>query len=433
MKRLIAAFLFWLRFPAAWFWSVFVKPMLLLGYRTYLFGCKIADALIDELKRLMVGFFTSRHVVQAVVVLISFLVTATNIRAADPGIAPDSGENQSVFSVASDADGEETLVEDASAVIPAVESVNYMGGQAIAQQEVAVPADLTGEDSAILDEGDANEPILNALRPLPETDDLGRPATRMSVIDYTVQDGDTVASIALEFDLNPQTVLGANDLGTRGFIKPGQTLRILPVDGIIYKVKKGDNLSSVAKKFKAEPEKIIEMNRMADASDLTVGMELILPDGILPPPPAPPAPTRLANIRDIFDAPTSNAKPSTSRLLWPAAVRRITQYFKGSRHTGVDIGGPIGTPIYAAEAGTVIYSGWNTGGYGNMIIIDHGRGLFTRYGHGSKLLARVGDTVERGKPIMLMGSTGRSTGPHLHFEVMTGNVRHRLNPLEYTR
>lgn len=124
-------------------------------------------------------------------------------------------------------------------------------------------------------------------------------------------------------------------------------------------------------------------------------------------------------------------------MIWPTAARRITQYFGhyrgGSRHTGVDIAGPIGTAIYAADDGVVALSGWNSGGYGNMVLIDHGGGIYTRYGHASKLLVRAGDAVKRGDVIALIGSTGHSTGPHLHFEVMTGNPHNRKNPLEYVR
>ncbi len=433
LKHLLGALFFWLRFPASWLWGAVLKPSLLLGYRSYLFGRKIIDILLDELRHSMVSFFTSRHVVQSVAVLIAFFVTATNLRAAGVAAASDGPQDQSVFAVSHDANSEEILVEDSSAVIPAVESVDYMGDQAVAPQDALTGSGASGVDSAGSDvDAESPETILNALRPLPQTDDLGRPSTRTSIVEYTVQMGDTVSSIAIDFDLDASTILQSNGLDGRGFIKPGQVLKILPVDGILYTIKKGDNLSAIVKKYKSDADKVMEINRLADAGDLTVGENIILPDGILPALPAPPPPARLGNLGSIFSSPKSGSA-SVGRLLWPAGVRRITQYFRGAAHTGLDIAGPIGTPIYAAETGTVIYAGWNSGGYGNMIIIDHGGGLFTRYGHSSKLLVHVGDTVQRGDQISLMGSTGRSTGPHLHFEVMTGNVRHRLNPLDYIK
>ena len=118
-------------------------------------------------------------------------------------------------------------------------------------------------------------------------------------------------------------------------------------------------------------------------------------------------------------------------MTWPTVGHRITQYFSW-RHNGVDIGNKVGTPIYAADAGVVEIStgGWN-GGYGNTILINHGGGKKTRYGHLSKLFVKAGDAVEKGENIGAMGSTGRSTGPHLHFEILINGGRY--NPLNYIK
>jgi murein DD-endopeptidase MepM/ murein hydrolase activator NlpD len=118
-------------------------------------------------------------------------------------------------------------------------------------------------------------------------------------------------------------------------------------------------------------------------------------------------------------------------MIWPTPGRRITQYYSWS-HQGLDIGDKIGTPLYAADDGVVIIAqgGWN-GGYGNTILLDHGGGKRTRYGHASKLFVKVGDEVKKGETIAAMGSTGRSTGPHLHFEVLVNGTRY--NPLNYIK
>lgn len=253
------------------------------------------------------------------------------------------------------------------------------------------------------------------------------PELRSSIITYTVEDGDTISEIADKFNISTNTILWENDLGTRDFIKPGQKLQILPITGLTYTVKRGDTLAAIATRYRAKDEDIIEVNKLTDASDLKVGAKIIIPDGI--PPTAPSqaiarTPSR-ASIGDIFKP----AAPATGRFNWPTISRRISQYYRGWRHTGLDIAAPMGQPVYAAEDGVVITSGWSRGGYGYYIIIDHGDGVQTLYGHNSLLLVERGDRVIKGQVIGHVGSTGRSTGPHVHFEVrIDGN---RVNPLEY--
>jgi murein DD-endopeptidase MepM/ murein hydrolase activator NlpD len=120
----------------------------------------------------------------------------------------------------------------------------------------------------------------------------------------------------------------------------------------------------------------------------------------------------------------------TGRFLWPTIGRISSPFGKRGRefHTGVDIAAPVGTPVRAADSGTVTFAGWN-GGYGRLIIVDHGNGFTTYYAHNSKLLVGVGDKVEKGQTISLVGSSGRSTGPHLHFEIRKNGEP--LNPLNF--
>ena len=133
----------------------------------------------------------------------------------------------------------------------------------------------------------------------------------------------------------------------------------------------------------------------------------------------------LADIRNIFKP----AQPIAGKLNWPTTSKRITQYFLGWRHSGLDIGVKVGQPVYAANDGVVITSGWNSGGYGYYVIIDHGNGFHTLYAHNSKNYVTKGERVKKGDVISASGSTGRSTGPHLHFEVrVNGN---KVNPLDY--
>ena len=250
-------------------------------------------------------------------------------------------------------------------------------------------------------------------------------AIRQSTEIYLVGSGDTISSIAQKFDLNVNTLLWENGLSARSLLRIGQKLLILPTDGISYTIKSGDTVDKIAKRYNINNQTVKDFNNLGDK--LSFGKKIILPGARPMSAPIvyrPPSQTTALKPSQV-SAPVSNAK-----LLWPTAARRLTQYF-GWRHTGVDIAGSIGTPIYAAESGVVLKAGWNRGGYGYYIIIDHGNGLATLYGHSSKLLVSAGEQVARGQQIALMGSTGRSTGHHLHFEVrINGRV---TNPLRYTR
>lgn len=259
---------------------------------------------------------------------------------------------------------------------------------------------------------------------------------RTGIVTHTVQSGETVGNIAQQYGVSVETILWSNNLTTRSYIRPGDKLKILPVSGVVYKVQRGDTVGKIARKYNAKEEDIIRENKLKpNGTDIVAGEELIIPGGR--PSAAAPVASRtiketVSPLKGIVSAPLPSIEsPAGSGYVWPAGVRRITQYY-GLRHTGVDIAGPIGTPLYASKAGTVIRSqcGWN-GGYGCYIIIDHGGGVTTLYGHASKLIATVGQRVDQGEVIALMGNTGRSTGPHIHFEVRTNGKRG--NPLQYVR
>lgn len=248
-------------------------------------------------------------------------------------------------------------------------------------------------------------------------------APRTAIEYYVVEPGDTISSIAERFGLNINTILWENRLTAGSLIRPGQKLTILPTDGVTYRIGSGDTLTKIAQRYGVKVDNIIAYNNISGAT-LTVGQTIIIPGGK---PPRPPVVTRPTPIT----TPSSSAPPiSSGKLLWPTNATRLTQYYSW-RHGGIDIAGPSGTPIYAAEEGIVEVAGWNRGGYGYYIIIDHGGGLKTLYAHASKLLVAAGQRVNRGDHIANIGSTGRSTGPHLHFEIRVRNQR--TNPLNYIR
>ncbi|MBI4457851.1 M23 family metallopeptidase [Candidatus Uhrbacteria bacterium] len=398
------------------------KPIMTAGYRLYLsIKRSLADALgtaEDGLHRV----FLNKYIVHVAVVALSFLVSATNLYARDDSSAHEAGR-RSILGGLENFDGEEEVLIEEVVDQSGGTEFTYVGNQALGANDVLDEIDENTIDDEYL------SPIANAVRPTPDAASVEARPTRTQITEYVVQPGDVIGSIAERFGLRVATVLQTNGLGARSLIRPGDKLTILPVDGVRHKVKKGDTVAALAKLYKAEAGKILEMNSLVDSSPLAVGVEIIVPDGRLPPPPPPkPTPRLATDLRNIFVPPTAVA----GKMLWPTAVRRITQYY-GRRHTGVDIAGPVGTPLYAADDGIVEFSGWNRGGYGNMTIVNHQNGLYTRYAHATKNLTKVGAVVKKGDIIALMGSTGRSTGPHIHFEVMVSSVSRRTNPLEYIR
>ncbi|MAG12156.1 MAG: hypothetical protein CMI52_05140 [Parcubacteria group bacterium] len=251
---------------------------------------------------------------------------------------------------------------------------------------------------------------------------------RRSTSNYVVKPGDTIGAIAERFGVSVETVLWENGLSSRSRIRPGDILKILPTTGVKHTVKKGDTLNKIANKYDVEIDKILATNRLDPESKIAIGESLLIPDG---------RPIRRAvpvSRRSSFAVRAPVAVPSASdsgtELLWPTSGRVITQYYHG-RHSGLDVDGHYDSPIYASEGGVVATAGWNRGGYGNYIIIDHGGGLKTLYAHASKMFVVKGQRVSRGEVIAMVGTTGRSTGTHLHYEVRVGN--RRMNPLRYTR
>lgn len=233
---------------------------------------------------------------------------------------------------------------------------------------------------------------------------------------YVVRPGDTIGAIAAMYGVSVNTIIWANDLGYKGTIRPGDSLIILPVTGVEYTTKKGDTLQSVAKKFKADADEIAQFNGIDPAAPLAVGIDLVIPNGeIAAPPTQTSVQRRAATVAEPLIGGGGPLIPGY--YLSPVSGGVVTQSLHG--WNAVDIGAPKGTPVVAAAAGTVIIAradGWN-GGLGSYVVIAHGNGTQTLYAHASQILVSVGQSVAQGQTIMRVGSTGLSTGPHVHFEV----------------
>ncbi|NCN25472.1 hypothetical protein COT94_02195 [Candidatus Falkowbacteria bacterium CG10_big_fil_rev_8_21_14_0_10_37_14] len=255
---------------------------------------------------------------------------------------------------------------------------------------------------------------------------------RSEPVSYVVKQGDTLSTIAQSFGISVNTVLWANNLTARSYIRPGDKLSILPVTGVLHKVTRGESIKSIASKYGVGETVILEINRLANANQIKIGQQILIPGG------RPlssvvavvkkSATTAASERAEIQEAKASASPVYGNKMNWPTVGFRITQYYSW-RHNGLDIANKTGTPIYAADAGVVEVVGYNAGGYGNQIVINHGGGKKTRYAHLSAFAVKVGQEVGKGQNIGAMGSTGRSTGPHVHFEVMINGARY--NPLNY--
>ncbi|MEK7500657.1 MAG: peptidoglycan DD-metalloendopeptidase family protein [Patescibacteria group bacterium] len=231
-----------------------------------------------------------------------------------------------------------------------------------------------------------------------------------SVLTYEVEPGDSLELIAEAFGVSVETLVGANNLNKNVKLKPGDKIAILPVDGVRHVVKRGDTLASIAAQYKADKNRILAFNGLADNGLIKPGEELIIPGGRHVPISREHAPVK--------EVPVSSL-PNLGGYYGRPAGGRITQGLH--KFNAADIGGRdwCNTPIYASAAGTVILAdgqGWN-GGYGKYVKIAHDNGTITLYAHESQLLVSEGQRVTKGQTMALMGSTGNSTGCHVHFEV----------------
>lgn len=250
---------------------------------------------------------------------------------------------------------------------------------------------------------------------------------RDKIVEYTVEKGDTISTVADKFGVTENTIRWENGLSGDS-IRVGTTLKILPVSGIAHKVSPGDTVYTVAEKYGSSAQKVVDFpfNEFASLETfaLVAGQMLIVPDGI-----KPSEKPFIKQQTFIAKGPVPVAGGGfTFPLRGP-----ISQYFSGY-HPGIDITAPMNTPIYAAHSGTVVavsVGGWNSG-YGTDIRISNGAGIESHYAHLNSVNVSVGQQVVGGSSVIgYNGSTGRSTGPHVHFEIISGGVL--VNPLGFVQ
>ncbi len=248
---------------------------------------------------------------------------------------------------------------------------------------------------------------------------LGEGLFSDQVTNYKVRDGDSVSAIAKMFGVSVNTIYWANDLKKGDKLKTGQDLIVLPFDGLTHTVKIKETLDGIAKLYDADVADILAFNGLTKEDKLIVGEELVIPDG-----------QKAEERNKTVASSSSSSSPRSSS--YSQNLKSVDGYFiyplpKGPRirktqgihdKYAIDIGAPAGTPIYAAASGSVVIArtGYN-GGYGTFVVIKHPNGTESRYAHMSKLGTSTGKQVSQGEVIGFVGTTGRSTGNHLHIEI----------------
>jgi murein DD-endopeptidase MepM/ murein hydrolase activator NlpD len=263
---------------------------------------------------------------------------------------------------------------------------------------------------------------------------------RPDVINYTVQSGDYLFGIADKFKIKPETILWSNLATLKDnpeLIHPGQVLFILPVDGLYYQWQAGDRLDTIAGAYGVTPEDVIfwpgnDIDPTVDVQNpgILPGTWLVVPGGhrefkeweIQVPRKTDNTPWVYGGAGACTTGPYSGPV-GTGAWFLPTASNWIVGNNYSAFHHGVDFYITMGEQLHAADRGVVVYAGWNTWGYGYLVVVDHGNGWQTVYGHLSRVDVFCGATVQRGGAIGLGGSTGNSTGPHLHFEMVYNGVR----------
>ena len=223
---------------------------------------------------------------------------------------------------------------------------------------------------------------------------------------YKVQPGDTISGITKKFGLkNISTLIAVNDIDNVRQLCAGQKLKIPSIDGLYYTVKPGNSLTGISAKYNVTMEDLLDVNEL-EAAELKAGQQLFIPGAKL-------ESSALQNaLGELFK------RPIAAKFRFTSMFGPRLDPFSGvkSYHTGIDMACPQGTPILASSSGTVSFAGYSNI-YGNYVIIKHANGYQTLYAHMSKILAKKGQWVSQGTRIGLVGSTGYSTGPHLHFTV----------------
>ena len=432
IKRFLAAFFVLFIYRPGRFILRLIFYKIVVRFYKYYIGTLKRIGWAGKARQSVISFLFNQKLVHIVVILITTLLLFINLTTKTKAGGLTEKAHKTILSdlikteFSEFYEDEQLVIEtfDQETVISSVQQ-SYLDSLSSmkAQQKVIMDDDFEEKDLSVAPDG------ASIIKPdIAKTTRSVKP--RKEAIKYEVKPGDTISTIAENFAINVSTILWENNLSAYSIIRPGNKLKILPDSGINHSVASGDTISSIAKKYSVEEKEILEANKMTSASTLKISEELFIPGGrkITYASYTPKSYTGITAIRDIVKAPDAKPVPS-NKMNWPTVGSRISQYYTWKHHA-VDIANKNGTPIYAADSGTVEYIGWGKG-YGNQIVVNHGGGKKTRYAHLSKFYVKKDEKISKGQTIAAMGSTGWSTGSHLHFEVIINGKKY--NPLNYIK
>ncbi|NBS68444.1 M23 family metallopeptidase [bacterium] len=423
--------------------------LLVPGYRVFFFARRNMSAVYRPVKNRLMYIVSNRYSFYVLVVLIAVIGGVTNIQVnAVRAEVDEIGQRSILYALATNERMEfvEEYSDPKDARSYVVSSPSQEGGVLAGSFVQSTHDTLALESSPGLFRADGafalSDPGAPGEDPSSPTSSLvAASPVRTEITTYAVESGDTLSTIAEKFDINLNTLLWANNLTVRSVLKPGQELTILPVSGVVHTVKSGDTLLAIAKKYNVDSSAIASYNNFDDGGSLQIGQRFIIPGGVITAT-TPRTTTATVAVKDIFTSAPSGSQGSTTpsagaSMVWPTDLPTLVRGMSWF-HTGYDIdcsGRANGTSTndnYAADGGVVLFAG-SKRGYGNTVEIDHGNGLITRYGHFYSLYVESGQIVSAGDPLGRCGSTGNSTGTHLHFEVIDSSTKKFLNPANYIR
>lgn len=403
------------------------KAVVLPLYGRYLWlKSKLAKASPKKGDRWLV-LITNRYLTHIIILILVSGVTVSNVMAYES--KEDYGQNALIYRLSGLSQGE--IIEDSNMIADESKIYDYQDQGTFVEGNSFAVGDNSDSDNVFTDSATTMGDLAIIKPDILDTGNIK--STVGKINEYVVIDGDTISSIARRFGVSVNTILWANNMSFSSYVKPGQKLRVPSISGVIHTIARGDTLASIAKKYAINLAAIQEANGLT-TEGLTVGTSLIVPGGKIIETAKPRTVATYVNQtpKTSGSAPSDNAVVTgTGKMAWPSSCRYISQYYKGWLHTGVDIACPWGTPLKAADGGKVTRVQYGKTGYGYNVIIDHGGGVQTLYGHMSSIDVVAGQYVDKGEVIGKEGSTGRSTGPHIHFEVrINGSM---VNPLGYIR
>jgi len=403
-----------------------IKPVLLYGYHWYLKFYSLLKRSAFVQNRILF-LFSHKYFIHVVIVLMAIFVTGTNIKAKELNNTSDFGKQSALYKIVQESNGEmnDVVIVEKGLIQNNTNSQRYLdtSGSIVSNVSKIDP------DSEAASLGDKKTGITTETATMATNTQIQtKTGHRAEAVEYTVKNGENIGIIANRFGISSNSILWANDLSDNAVIKPGDTIKIPPASGYTYQVAQDDTLEKIIAKYSGDMNETIKINGIGEDHIIPVGSKIIIVGGKPPPPPTPiinnsylanSSSSNRSSSSDPYVNRNAAAKITGGKLNWPIGCQsRMTTYW-GHAGNARDFPCPIGTPIYAATEGVfyVRFTGQIGHGYGNCGDVVGPNGITTRYAHMSYFNVSNGQHVSRGQVLGFVGMTGRTTGPHLHFEV----------------